>query len=95
MNKNIAIITGASSGIGRTFLEEISKEHGAYGCVPFEEIWAVARHVEKIVETKALLGDERIVPVKADVSSGEDMNMIADRLASEKPQPTALVRGGA
>lgn len=91
MNKNIAIITGASSGIGRAFLEEISKEHGAYGCVPFEEIWAVARHVEKIVETKALLGDERIVPVKADVSSGEDMNMIADRLASEKPQVGLLI----
>lgn len=91
MNKNIAIITGASSGIGRAFLEEISKEHGSYGCVPFDEIWAVARHVDKIVETKALLGDDRIVPVKADVSSNEDMTMIANRLADEKPQVGLLI----
>ena len=54
MSKNIAIITGASSGIGKAFLEEIVKERGAYGCVPFEEIWAVARREDKIVETQAL-----------------------------------------
>lgn len=91
MNKNIAVITGASSGIGRAFLEEIATEHGVYGCVPFDEIWAVARHEDKIIETKALLGDDRIIPVKADLSSPEDMSVIADRLAAEKPQVGLLI----
>lgn len=91
MSKNIAIITGASSGIGKAFLEEIVKERGAYGCVPFEEIWAVARREDKIVETKALLGEDRIVPVKADLASPEDLSALADRLASEKPVIGLLV----
>ncbi|MBO4449615.1 MAG: SDR family NAD(P)-dependent oxidoreductase [Clostridiales bacterium] len=91
MSKNIAIITGASSGIGKAFLEEIVKERGAYGCVPFDEIWAVARHVEKIVEIKALLGEDRIVPVKADLSSAEELSVLADRLASEKPVVGLLI----
>lgn len=91
MNKNIAIITGASSGIGKAFLEEVVKERGAYGCVPFEEIWAVARREDKIVETKALLGDDRIVPIKADLASPEDLSVLADRLAAEKPVVGLLI----
>lgn len=85
MSKNIAIITGASSGIGKAFLEESVKERGEFGCIPFDEIWAVARREDKIIEMKALIGDDRIVPVKADLSSPEDMSVIADRLASEQP----------
>ena len=91
MSKNIAIITGASSGIGKAFLEEIVKEHGAYGCVPFDEIWAVARREDKLIEIKTLLGEDRIVPVVADLSSPEDMTVLADRLALEKPQIGLLI----
>ena len=91
MSKHIAIITGASSGIGKAFLEEIVKEHGAYGCVPFDEIWAVARREDKLIEIKTLLGDDRIVPVTADLSSHEDMTKLSERLASEKPQIGLLI----
>ena len=91
MNKNIAIITGASSGIGKAFLEEVVKERGAYGCVPFDEIWAVSRRVDKIIEMKALLEDDRIVPVKADLASPEDLSVLADRLACEKPVVGLLI----
>ena len=91
MSKNIAIITGASSGIGKAFLEEIVKEHGVYGCVPFDEIWAVARREDKLIEIKTLLGEDRIVPVTADLSSPEDMSELADRLALEKPQIGLLI----
>ena len=91
LSKNIAIITGASSGIGKAFLEEIVKEHGVYGCVPFEEIWAVARREDKLIEIKTLIGDDRIVPVTADLSSHEDMSELSDRLAAEKPQVGLLI----
>ncbi len=91
VGKNIAIITGASSGIGKAFLEEIVKEHGVYGSVPFDEIWAVARNEEKLIEIKTLLGEERIMPVKADLASPEDMSVLADRLASERPQVGLLI----
>ena len=91
MGKNIAIITGASSGIGKAFLEEIVKEHGVYGSVPFDEIWAVGRNEDKLIEIKTLLGEERVIPVKADLASPEDMSVLADRLAAEKPQVGLLI----
>lgn len=91
MSKNIAVITGASSGIGKAFLEEIVKEHGVYGCVPFDEIWAVGRNEEKLVALKTLLDEERIVPVKADLASPEDISVLADRLAAERPQIGLLI----
>ena len=91
MNKNIAIITGASSGIGKAFLEEIAKEHGIFGSIPFEEIWAVARHEDKLTAVKTIIGDDRIVPVRADLASEDDMSALADRLASEKPQIGLLI----
>ena len=91
MSKNIAIITGASSGIGKAFLEEIVKEHGVYGYVPFDEIWAVGRNEEKLIEIKTLLGEERVIPVKADLASPEDMSVLADRLATERPQVGLLI----
>ena len=91
MSKNIAIITGASSGIGKAFLEEIVKEHGIYGCVPFDEIWAVGRNEEKLMEIKDQLDEERIVPVKADLASPDDMTVFADRLAAERPQVGLLI----
>lgn len=91
MSKNIAIITGASSGIGKAFLEEIVKEHGVYGSVPFDEIWAVGRNEEKLIEIKTLLGEERVIPVKADLASPEDMSVLADRLATERPQVGLLI----
>ena len=91
MGKNIAIITGASSGIGKAFLEEIVKEHGVYGSVPFDEIWAVGRNEEKLTEIKNVLGEERILPVKADLASPEDISVLADRLALERPQVGLLI----
>lgn len=91
MSKNVAIITGASSGIGKAFLEEIVKEHGVYGSVPFEEIWAVGRNEEKLIEIRTLLGEDRIIPVKADLADPEDMSSLADRLAVEKPQIGLLI----
>lgn len=91
MGRIIAIITGASSGIGKAFLEEIVREHGVYGSVTFDEIWAVGRNEDKLIGIKTRLGEDRIVPVKADLASPEDMSAFAERLALEKPQISLLI----
>ena len=44
MMKNVAIITGASSGIGREFAIQIAQKYD------FDEIWIVARRLEKLEE---------------------------------------------
>ena len=84
--KNIAIITGASSGIGASFVKEISANESY-----FDEIWVVARREEKLLALKEELKDDRIVPVTADLASPDGVGEIEDKLTAEKPAVGLLV----
>ena len=42
MGKKIAVVTGASSGMGREFVRQLDAAE------PFDEVWAIARHPEGI-----------------------------------------------
>ena len=78
--KNIAIITGASSGIGASFVKEISANESY-----LDEIWVVARREEKLLALKEELKDDRIVPVTADLASSDGVETLEKKLAAEKP----------
>ena len=45
--KNIAMITGASSGIGEEYFRQLSAKE------PFDEIWVIARGKEKLCFNKS------------------------------------------
>ena len=47
--KKIAVITGASSGMGRRFAETV-QEFGTY-----DEIWAIARRVDRLEELDSII----------------------------------------
>jgi len=78
----IAIVTGASSGIGKSYVKQLvaSKE-------TFDAIWIVARRIDKLLEMKAL--SDRIVPLQCDLSKG--ISEIMDKLSSEKPVVGLLI----
>lgn len=57
----IAIITGASSGIGREFVKQID------ACEELDEIWVVARRAERLEELKSVI-KTKIVPISLDLS---------------------------
>ena len=81
---NIAIVTGASSGMGREFVKQLS----AY--VAVEEIWAIARRESALEELKA----ETAVPVRPialDLLQTESFREIETLLAEEKPNVKLLV----
>ena len=48
--KKIAIVTGASSGMGKDFALQISRDYQYLG---IDEIWLLARRIEKLEETAA------------------------------------------
>lgn len=48
----IAIVTGASSGLGREFVRMLNKESDV------QEIWAIARNDEKLSELKKEFGEK-------------------------------------
>ena len=82
--KNIAVITGASSGIGRKFAETI-KQGGS-----FDEVWIIARRLERLEE----LAKEMPFPTKAialDLSDKKSYTEYAALLEEEKPNVTLLI----
>ncbi|MGN0374351.1 MAG: SDR family NAD(P)-dependent oxidoreductase [Butyrivibrio sp.] len=81
----IAVVTGASSGIGREFAIQISKRYGK-----LDEIWLVARRKEKMEELESQLK----VPVRIfamDLCNSEDISQFKDYLVSLNPDIKLLV----
>lgn len=83
--KKIAIITGASSGMGKDFALQISKDY-QYLCI--DEIWLVARRIEKLnelsEEIKKISGAPIPRAVELDISGMEGAKRFSSILAQEK-----------
>lgn len=74
--KNIAIITGASSGMGRQFVKKLDSEG-------FDEIWAIARDKELLNSLKNEC-KTKIVPLALDLTQEEAFVALRDLLDTEK-----------
>lgn len=66
--KTVAIVTGASGGIGQEFVRELYKE-------PIDEIWIIGRNAERLASIKAQYG-ERIIPLALDLTNARDLSSI-------------------
>ena len=78
----IAIVTGASSGMGREFVLQLSKY------VRVDEIWAIARREDAL---KALQAAVPVRPVPLDLCDSESFARLAALLEAEKPDVKLLV----
>ena len=81
---NIAIVTGASSGMGREFVLQLSNY------ITVDEIWAIARRKDALES----LADEVSVPVRPiplDLSREASFAAVAALLNTEKPNVKLLV----
>ena len=84
--KNICVITGASSGIGREFFEQIAKSPE----YKFDEIWVIARSADRLAELQGLTETPvRILPL--DLSKESSYEGYETALAEEKPRINLLV----
>ena len=75
----IAVITGASSGMGKEFVYAIDKEFD------LDEIWVIARREEKLKE----LGEKcraKVRPIALDLADRESFVAYKDVLEAEKPE---------
>ena len=80
----IAIVTGASSGMGREFLLQLNQY------VSVEEIWVIARRRETL-EALAAEVPVKIRPMALDLCDNESFSVIETLLAREKPEVALLV----
>lgn len=82
---NIAIITGASSGIGREFVIQISQRYKK-----LDELWVIARRQDKLLElTLNVSTNLRIFDL--DLCSPDDIAELENTLEYEKPNVRMLV----
>lgn len=80
----IAVITGASSGIGKQFVKMIDKIEDC------DQIWVIARRVDKLAEIESETG-KKILPIELDLSDPVSYDLYKKMLDDEKPEICALV----
>ena len=81
---NIAIVTGASSGMGREFVRQLS----AY--VQVDEIWVIARRLDALESLKTELSVP-VRPVVLDLCDEKSFSIVENLLETEKPEIKLLV----
>lgn len=84
--KQIAIVTGASSGLGREFIRQIAAHYPG-----LDEIWAVARRKERLEKLKEAYPN--IFPVCADLLTASGRDFLRKKLETERPEVRLLVLG--
>ena len=80
----IAVITGASSGMGREFAKQIEKQEH------WDELWVIARRAARLEELKA----ELTVPVRVlplDLTQEACLEEYSTLLGNEKPEVSLLI----
>ena len=80
----IAVVTGASAGIGREFVLAIDREGGC------DEIWVIARRAERLEELKNVC-KTKVRPVVLDLSDIKALDEYRLLLEKEKPEIGLLV----
>ncbi len=79
--KKIAIITGASSGLGKEFAKQVSQSS------VYDEIWIIARREEKLNEIATEINSSKnfnvIRPVVMDVSGTDGVNRLKKYIETE------------
>ena len=82
--KKISVITGASSGLGYEFVKMIDEREDC------DEIWVIARRIEKLSEIKSENG-KKIIPVKLDLAREESIEQYKKLLMDANAEVVALV----
>ena len=83
--KKIALITGASSGMGADFARQID----ARGEV--QEIWVVARRRDRLEALVMELKNTRGVIIEADLGEESGITLVRQKLETEKPEVVLFV----
>ncbi|MGN0436514.1 MAG: SDR family NAD(P)-dependent oxidoreductase [Wujia sp.] len=83
---NIAVVTGASSGMGREFVYQIAEKYQT-----IEEIWVIARRRERLEELADDISGVKIRIIVADVTDRAAVQEYKELLKTHKPFVRVLV----
>lgn len=80
----IAIITGASSGMGREFVVQADKRYD------LDEIWVIARREDRLIALQEEV-TAKVVPLALDLTAINSIEFISNKLKQENPDVKLLV----
>lgn len=83
---NVAIITGASSGMGREFAVQIAQNYPS-----IHEFWIIARRKERLEELQEKLLGRKVKILALDLSRQEGIDALEQALEKEQPRVRILV----
>lgn len=83
--KKIAIVTGASSGMGEEFVLQLPNI-----CKNLDEIWIIARRIDKLnaLSEKSSI---KTVPIQMDLQQKENYKILKEKLREENPYILMLI----
>ena len=81
----IAVITGASSGMGKEFVLQISRTE------QLDEIWVIARRTDRLEALQSEVTGTKIRPISLDLTKEESIEEYGKLLEAEKPDVAILV----
>ena len=84
MSKKIAVITGASSGMGREFVIQLCNQQ------QFDEVWVIARRTDRLESLGAEVST-KVRPISLDLTKKESIDAYRALLEAEKPEVDVLV----
>jgi len=83
---SVAIITGASAGLGTEYVNEIFKKFPEV-----DEFWLIARRKERLDDILALYPNKKIVPIPLDLTKENSYKEVLSLLEINKPNIEILV----
>ena len=83
---SIAIITGSSSGLGRAYVDVVVNKFPE-----IDEIWMIARRVERLQEIAGHYPQKRCKAIGLDLSKDESYEMLGKILAESQPDIKLLI----
>ena len=81
--KRIAILTGATGGLGKEFLKQILNEN-------IDQVWAIARNKQKLSDLQKEYG-EKIFPISLHLSDLNSIYQLKAMLEETKPFVSYLI----
>ncbi len=81
-----AIITGASSGLRRAYVDAVLKIFPE-----IDELWLIARRTDRLVEIADTYPEKKVVPIPMDMADVTNYQMLQKKLEAEKPEIKLLI----
>ena len=83
---DIAIITGASSGLGKVFYEKVMERYPA-----LDEVWLIARREDRLKELANQFPDKKVRILPLDLSSTKSFEILDDVMREHQPNIKVLI----